>query len=271
MKSLKRVMAGEYSRELSAKVYEGQKKLSMLGFTMGGHPGYGLRRVLVSETGSRKQSLQRGELKSLAKDRVILAPGPPEEVACVREIFLMYTELGMGTVAITHELNRRNIPSPTSGKWVRSAVRRILMNPKYAGCMVYGKRAWKLCSNPATLPPEKWIVTPCAFEPILDNGVFEKAQEIRSGLTVRRSNEDILNALRKLIASRGGQFVFSELDKLDGFPNLQTYHDRFGSMRNLCELLGYTDHSGFSKRAETYRRIRQIRNQLMHENRERRP
>ena len=40
MKSLKRTMAGEYSRELGVKVLAGQKRLACLGFRQGGRPGY---------------------------------------------------------------------------------------------------------------------------------------------------------------------------------------------------------------------------------------
>ena len=47
MKSLKRAMAGEYSRELSAKVFAGQCRLITLGFRQGGPPGFGLRRQLL--------------------------------------------------------------------------------------------------------------------------------------------------------------------------------------------------------------------------------
>jgi DNA invertase Pin-like site-specific DNA recombinase len=49
MKALKRTMAGEYSRELGVKVIAGQKRLAALGFKQGGTPGYGFRRLLVSE------------------------------------------------------------------------------------------------------------------------------------------------------------------------------------------------------------------------------
>jgi DNA invertase Pin-like site-specific DNA recombinase len=48
LKTVKRVMAGEYSRELSVKVFAGQCRLVELGFRQGGAPGYGLRRVLTS-------------------------------------------------------------------------------------------------------------------------------------------------------------------------------------------------------------------------------
>ena len=48
IKSMKRAMAGEYSRELSAKVFVGQCRLIGLGFRQGGMAGYGLRRKRVA-------------------------------------------------------------------------------------------------------------------------------------------------------------------------------------------------------------------------------
>ena len=47
LKNVKRVMAGEYSRELSVKVFAGQCRLVELGFRQGGAAGYGLRRQLT--------------------------------------------------------------------------------------------------------------------------------------------------------------------------------------------------------------------------------
>ena len=44
LKTLKRSMAAEYSRELSVKVFSGQCRLIELGFRQGGPAGYGLRR-----------------------------------------------------------------------------------------------------------------------------------------------------------------------------------------------------------------------------------
>jgi DNA invertase Pin-like site-specific DNA recombinase len=76
IKSMKRAMAGEYSRELSAKVFTGQCRLIRLGFRQGGPAGYGLRRQLVDERREPKAILDRGEQKSLQTDRVVLTPGP---------------------------------------------------------------------------------------------------------------------------------------------------------------------------------------------------
>ncbi len=89
MKSLKRTMAGEYSRELGVKVLAGQKRLARLGFKQGGMPGYGLRRMLLSAAGIPKQELALGERKSIATDRVVLVPGPAAEVQIVKDIYRM--------------------------------------------------------------------------------------------------------------------------------------------------------------------------------------
>src|SRR5437016_4704777 len=80
MKALKRVMAGEYSRELSEKVFAGKKTIAQLGFRSGGTAGYGLRRLLISPEGKPKQILQPGERKCLVTDRVKLVRGPSSEV-----------------------------------------------------------------------------------------------------------------------------------------------------------------------------------------------
>lgn len=51
VKRVKRAMAGEYSRELSAKVFAGQCRLIEMRFRQGAPVGYGLRRMLIDQTG----------------------------------------------------------------------------------------------------------------------------------------------------------------------------------------------------------------------------
>src|ERR1022692_4510039 len=86
-KSLKRAMAGEYSRELSVKVFRGASRLIQLGFKQGGPDVYGLRRMLVDQNSQPKGILKPGEQKSLHTDRVIFVPGPAKETEVVRWIF----------------------------------------------------------------------------------------------------------------------------------------------------------------------------------------
>ena len=61
VKGVKRAMAGEYSRELSAKVFAGQCRLIEKGYRQGGPPGFGLLRQLVDEHGVSKGELSRGQ------------------------------------------------------------------------------------------------------------------------------------------------------------------------------------------------------------------
>src|SRR5690349_10172095 len=84
IKSVKRAMAGEYSRELSVKVFAGHCRLIGLGFRQGGMAGYGLRRQLIDEQRQPKGELARGTQKSLQTDRVGLVPGPGLEVVVGR-------------------------------------------------------------------------------------------------------------------------------------------------------------------------------------------
>ena len=94
VKGVKRAMAGEYSRELSVKVFAGQCRLIELGYRQGGPPGFGLRRSLIDQSGEVKGTLARGEQKSIQTDRVVLVPGPPEEQETVRWIYRAFVEGG---------------------------------------------------------------------------------------------------------------------------------------------------------------------------------
>src|SRR6202050_2130426 len=122
MKTLKRTMAAEYSRELGVKVLAGQKRLAGLGFKQGGMPGYGLRRMLISSERGSKQELAKGERKSIATDRVILVPGPTHEVQCVREIYRMLVAEKLSVNAIARELNEKGIKYVGDSKWNNQAV-----------------------------------------------------------------------------------------------------------------------------------------------------
>lgn len=69
VKGVKRVMAGEYSRELSAKVFAGQCRLIELGYRQGGPAGFGFRRQLIDQAGAPKEQLDRWHA-SVAKAKV---------------------------------------------------------------------------------------------------------------------------------------------------------------------------------------------------------
>src|SRR5579864_8586179 len=199
MKALKRAMAGEYSRELGVKVLAGQKRLARFGFKQGGVAGYGLRRMLVSPDRQLKQELSLGQRKNIASDRVILVPGPANEVQVVREIYRMLIEEGRSVYAITRTLNERGVPYQGQSKWNHYAVYKILTHPKYEGVHVFARTSSRLASACVRTPDSQWVVTPGAFAPIVDHETFAKAKGVLRSRTINKSNEDILRSLRELL------------------------------------------------------------------------
>ena len=67
--------------------------------------------------GKPKQVMGPGEYKSLTTDRVILIPGPRNEIAIVRTIFSL-AAVGNGASAIARELNNRGMTT-RSGHGIR--------------------------------------------------------------------------------------------------------------------------------------------------------
>jgi DNA invertase Pin-like site-specific DNA recombinase len=261
MKALKRTMAGEYSRELGVKVLAGQRRLALLGFKQGGMPGYALRRLLVSSDGHPKQVLQSGERKSIATDRVILVPGSAQEVQVVRDIYRMLISKGMPIYAIARELNRRGIPYQGGSRWTHHTVADVLTHPKYAGFHVYGRTTSRLYTPTVRLPKSDWLVSPGAFNPVVDYSTFLEAQRILGDRTINKSNTELLDSLRTLLA-REGRLSLRLVKASPGVPSPSTYRGRFGSLRRAYELIGYGRPDQFGS-IDLRRRTQALRDELI--------
>jgi DNA invertase Pin-like site-specific DNA recombinase len=261
MKALKRTMAGEYSRELGVKVLAGQKRLARLGFKQGGVPGYGLRRMLVSAAGTAKQQLASGERKSITTDRVILGPGPAHEVQVVKGIYRMLVSEKLSIPAIARELNRRAIRYNGASEWDYQAVHAVLTSPKYVGCHAFGRTSCKLSTPPVRLPKSEWVLTPGAFEAIIDDATFTEAQRILQARTFNKSDRDVLDNLRSLLASQGRLSLHLIKNSADA-PSPSTYRLRFGSLRKAYELIGYGRPDQFGP-IDLRRRTQALRDELI--------
>ena len=255
LKTIKRTMAGEYSRELSVKVFAGQCRLIELGFRQGGQPGYGLRRLLVDQHRNPKTLLARGERKSLQMDRVVLVPGPQDEIAVVREIYLRFTEDQQDEHQIAALLNARSVLSDFGRPWTRASVHQILTNPKYMGSNVYNRRSFKLKKKRLANPPEMWVCREQAFDAIIEANTFQRAQETIATRSRRYSDEEMLRLLRRLLNERGSLSGIL-IDEETGIPSAGAYRSRFKSLLRAYELIGYTpqrDH----RYLEVNRRLRE--------------
>lgn len=263
MKALKRTMAGEYSRELSVKCFEGQRRLARLGYRVGGIAGYGLRRMMISRDRRRNRVLKDGEYKSLKTDRVILVPGPVREVEAVREIYRMFIHDRKSTVAIAEELNRRGL-TYRDRPWKRESVWNLLTNEKYVGTNLWGRTAVKLKGPTVRVSKEQWTKKSGAFKAIIDQRTFDRAQQVIASDTHRLSDEQVLDSLRGLLLRKG---ALSEniIEQSDAVPALATLHRRFGPLRKIYELLGYERPRGdfFFRIVEMRRRTQELRDQLI--------
>lgn len=265
MKALKRTMAGEYSRELGAKTSVGMRRLAALGFKQGGPAGYGLRRLLVSPTGEKKQPLAPGERKSVTTDRVILVPGPLEEVQVVRDIYRMFVSEGKSSYAIAAKLTRRKIPNPSASgvDWNESTVRNILRHPRYSGSNVFGQTSCRLHTPRVHRPRSEWVLAPDAFEPIIDRAMFEKVEQRFAQLTVNLSDAQLLEGLRGLL-HKHGRLNSTIITNSPEAASVTGYVKRFGSLSRAFELAGYgrSDHFGD---ADTRSRTKALRRELVAE------
>jgi len=256
IKSVKRAMAGEYSRELSSKVFKGQCRLIELGYRQGGPAGFGLRRMLIDIEGKPKGLLKRGEHKSLQTDRVVLVPGPEEEVSIVRHMYQLFTKQGKCEREIAEYLNGRGIKTDIGRQWTRSTVRQVLTNEKYIGNNVYNRRSFKLKKKRVINPSDIWIRADGAFEAIVDPASFYTVHGIIQERSRRYSDEEMIQMLTGLV-EKHSDISAHLIDQADGLPASATYRSRFGSLIQAYRLAGYTPNRDFSY-VEINRRLRTL-------------
>ena len=238
VKNLKRVMAAEYSRELSTKVFAGTSRNVRLGFRHGGPLGYGLSREVFDENHHLKGQLKKGEYKSIRTDRIGVRPGTDDEVAVVRWIFDQCIQK-QSDAKIARELNQQAVPTGTGGPWKSHFVSRILQNENYIGNIVYNRTSQKLKTRTIQNPPDKWIRGAQCIKPTVDLAVFERVQRIIEDRRIEISEDEMLVRLRKTLQKRG-RLSMAIIKETRGLPGSDTYRLHFGSMRDVYKLIGYS-------------------------------
>ncbi|MBY3112117.1 recombinase family protein [Rhizobium laguerreae] len=242
IKTVKRAMAGEYSRELSVKVFNGQANLIRLGYRQGGAPGFGLRRQLVDQSGNPKGELTRRENKSIATDRVILVPGPEEEVRVVTRIYDLFIVKGRNEAEIAGTLNAEGILTDWGRPWSRGTVHQVLINEKYVGNNVWGRTSFKLKQTHVRNPEGEWVRADGAFTGIVPTEIFERAGEIIAARAERLSDDAMLEKLAEVLEKQG-YLSGLVIDEMEDCPSSSSYSHRFGSLLRAYALVGFVpDH-----------------------------
>ena len=238
VKGVKRAMAGEYSRELSQKVFTGQCRLIELGYRQGGPPGFGLRRMLIDEHGVTKGTLERGEHKSIQTDRVTLVPGPPEEIAVIQKIFRNFVEDRKSETEIAAILNAQGVLTDLGRVWTRTTVHQVLINEKYIGNNVWNRSSFKLKKRRVQNNPNIWVRAEGAFEGIVEPDLFAAANAIITARSSRLTDDEMLEGLKGVLQAQGFLSGLT-IDEADTLPSSGAYRTRFGSLLRAYRLVGF--------------------------------
>lgn len=236
LKNVKRVMAAEYSREISEKTGRTMRALSRRGYWVGGTPPFAYRRQPVTPRGRRRPVLQNGERNGVRGDRVILVPGPPEEIALVQRVFRDFIR-GMSELLIARMLNEEGVPAPRGGLWSDKTINGLLRNETYMGSIVRGKRVIRLGVSESR-PASEWVHKDNAHEAIIPRETF---QIVTANLRRRRgpeTDEQMLANLRHLW-KRHGYLHRNLIGSDEDVHSRAAYRSRFGSIDKAFELIGY--------------------------------
>ncbi|MFP8416569.1 recombinase family protein [Enterobacter hormaechei] len=243
--SYSRYGAATYSKNLSEKVFLGQANLVRRGYHQGGMPGYGIRRLLIDEHAKPKGQLLPGQRKSLQTDRVILIPGPDDEVQVVNRIYDMFINDGKPELVIASELNRKHIPAENGLQWTRCKIHQILTNEKYIGNNVYNRTSGRLKTRSVRNPQEQWVRCDGAWQPVVSIDKFETAKSIIESRAVQYSDNELLDKLRHLLKIRG-RLSGIIIDEEELFPSSSIFRSRFGGLVRAYSLIGYTPQHDYS-------------------------
>jgi hypothetical protein len=106
-----------------------------------------------------------------------------------------------------------------------------------------------------------WIRAEEAFESIVDRSLFESAQAIIRERSHKLSNEEMLEALQRLLQDRGylSGLIIDETERL---PSSSAYQSRFGSLLRYYELVGFTPDRDY-RYIEINRALRRMHPQIV--------
>ena len=109
---------------------------------------------------------------------------------------------------------------------------------QYLGLQTWGRTSQYLSGRTTSLPKERWAICQKAFQPIITPDLFDRAQRRIASFTHNLSDEQLLERLRRLLASHG-KLTYKIIDKSRSCPGATTYYSRFGGLLNVYQRLGY--------------------------------
>lgn len=238
MKGIKRVMAAEYSRQLSERCRAGIRRHMLAGGKGGGHPPYGFARQAFNPDGSPGPLLSTGERRPRVDQIVRLVTGPASEQKNLLRIFKLFVTDMRGVTEIAHILNAEAVPYRRGGLWNEIRVKAVLTNEIATGFYTFNRGSWHFGKPGPRTPKEDWIrvrIGPAMVSPSMFRAACSKFKALKGNIW---TDEEMIGKLRRLLRKHG----YLNRRLIDGSPNVQgcpAYVRRFGSLRAAYLLAGY--------------------------------
>lgn len=238
MKGIKRVMAGEYSRELSTKVRRAKRQKVELGFVPGGVCPFGVARQEHLPGGSMGRVLKRGERKGRPEYGLRYVHGDPAEIAVIERIFHLYLRRRMYPAEIARALQAEGLCWIGGVPFTFQHIRRVLICELLTGVLRFQKESTALGGARTKHPPSEWGAVR-VMDSIISPKTFEAARRRQRWVADHRrlSDEKMLADLRR-VKARAGRLSTAIVNRAVGCSNASYYDKRFGSLGRALELIG---------------------------------
>ncbi|RAK68718.1 recombinase family protein [Phenylobacterium kunshanense] len=239
LKSIKRVMAAEYSRELSGRQTASKRSLCHRGLWAGGPAPFGYVRQLVGRNGMLGPRLSYGERVIMPGFHTVLVPGDASEIETVRHIYRLCSR-GRGVNAITRKLNAEGRFFRYRKYWYPGAVRCILRNEIYIGTLVHGRQR-KLLGRTLKGPAAQQVRIEGFVDPLISKALFARAQRqmrARTTTSFRGDQAQLLTQLASVLA-RHGHLSAKIIDADADCPCSTTYKRAFGTLAEAYRRVGF--------------------------------
>lgn len=194
-KSLRRVMAAEFSRQLAEKTRAGQRRVALAGEWPGTPAPFGFSRCALGEDGLPEQVLEAGERARRWRQPVRVVAGPPGEIATLKGIFDLFVLERFSAGAISRLLNNAGIPYRRGAPWTPGRVLVVLRCELAIGQQVFNRMESRfgVC---VPLPEADWLRVK-VFDPVVAPALFEAARERLAGGGAPYSNDRLIERLRR--------------------------------------------------------------------------
>ena len=232
LKSMKRAMAAEYSRELAIKCRAGQHQVISRGYQIGPLPPLGYRRCSVSADGRQRVVLGDGQRKLAATDRIEWVLASQNEVELVKRICDMYARTRLSFTDISRLGSVEGWRDHQGRLLTHRGIARLVRNEALIGNFVWGRN--KHAKSMVKCGPSRHDG---CIPRLVDDDTWAQIQR-RTVLEVARKQTDkeILAKLRNAL-QRNPLLVARDF-RAQGLPEKITVRKRLGAWPECLQQAG---------------------------------